>query len=72
MNIPWWECVLVFVGAFFFVLVWVVRNINYDNLVKWRGIIRREGNWQWWAILGLLTLVVIIAYSVYRLIVEII
>ncbi len=69
--IPWWERVMLFLGAFVFVLVWIVRNIDYDNLVKWRGIVRRtEANWTWPAILGFLLLVGIAAYSVYWFIIH--
>ncbi len=65
------EHAVIYTGAFIFVLVWVVRNIDYDNLVKWRGIVRKkEGNWQWWVILLFLVLVGIAAYSVYWFIIH--
>ncbi|GEM_PF-6814924 len=70
MNLRW-ERALLFIGAFVFVLVWIIRNIDYDNLVKWRGSIRKEGNWQWWIIVIFLILVGVATYSVYWFIINV-
>ena len=66
-----WQHALVFSGVFVFVLVWIVRHIDYDNLVKWRGIVRkREGNWTWWALGVFFVCVLVAAYSLYWVIIH--
>lgn len=69
MNSPWWQHGLVFCVAVILVLVWIVRNIDYDNLVKWRGIVR-ERSWSQLALLGLTVIVLATAYLVYRIIIR--
>ncbi len=66
MSSPLWERAIVFAGAFVFVLIWIVKNVDYENLVKWRNIVRKkEGNWTVWALMVLILLVLVMAYCVY-------
>ena len=71
MSAPWWERAVLFGGVFVFVLVWVVKNFDYDNLVKWRGIVRKnEGNWTKLVLLGFFVMVLIATLSVYLFIIR--
>ena len=68
---PWWEHLIVYIGAFVFVLVWLVKNIDYDNFLKWRNITRSNGeNWRKRWIFALLLLVGIAAYAIYWTIIK--
>lgn len=69
MNVPWWEHVIIFLGALIFVLVWIVKYIDYDNLKKWRWGIWKE-KWTLKAKRILFTMVTILTYSVYRILIR--
>ncbi len=69
MNIPWWEHLIVFLGALIFVLAWVVKNIDYENLKKWRWNVWSE-KWTLKAKLVLIAIIGVCTYSVYRVIIR--
>lgn len=71
MNSPGWERAIVFGGSVIFVLVWFVKNIDYENLVKWRNIVRKkEGNWTILALGVFIVIVLVAGYCVYWTIVH--
>ena len=65
----WWEHVVILFGVLIFVVVKIVAEIDYDNLVNWRHKVLRD-----WTLKAKLTLVVITAvltYSVYLAVIRI-
>ena len=62
--------IIYFFGALAFVLVWIVKNIDYENLKKWRWGIVNE-NWTYPAKLLLFVVIVVCTINVYLLMVSV-
>lgn len=62
--------VIFFLASLVFVLVWIAKNIDYENLKKWRWGVFNE-NWTWQAKSILAIIIIICTIAVYMFMISV-